>query len=206
LAPISSVADGSGPSVADRPAVPVGASGGHRARWIALAVLVIAAGLTAVLAASPSATVAQVQSTLVGHQAPTISGPTIDGTQFSLPKAPGKFVVLNFFASWCVPCQSEGPDLVKFQFQHQASGDATMVSVVFDDTVSAARAYQQDTLGATWPTLTDPGGTLALNYGVAGQPTTFIIAPDGKVVAHIVSPVTAGELDALIASAKANGA
>jgi cytochrome c biogenesis protein CcmG/thiol:disulfide interchange protein DsbE len=176
---------------------------GHPARWIALAVLVIAAGLTAVLAASPSATVAQVQSALVGHQAPQISGPTIDGTDFSLPKAPGRYVVLNFFASWCVPCQNEGPELVAFHFHHQATGDATLVSVVFDDTVSAARAYQQDTLGATWPTLTDPGGKLALDYGVEGQPTTFIIAPDGRVVAHIVSPVTAAELDTLIAEAEA---
>jgi len=178
----------------------------HTARWVAIGVLVVAAGLTAVLAASPSATVAQVQSTLVGKQAPAIAGPTIAGTEFSLPKAPGKFIVLNFFASWCVPCQTEGPELVTFQFQHQASGDASMVSVVFDDTIPAARAYQDGTLGATWPTLTDADGKLALDYGVEGQPTTFLIAPDGRVVAHIVSPVTAAELDQLIARAKAVGA
>jgi cytochrome c biogenesis protein CcmG, thiol:disulfide interchange protein DsbE len=176
----------------------------HRARWIAGTVLVIAAGLTAVLAASPPATVALVQSSLVGRQAPQIAGTTIDGTNFSLPKAPGKYVVLNFFASWCVPCQTEGPQLVTFQFQHQAAGDATVISVVFNDRVSAARAYQQDTLGATWPTLTDANGQLALDYGVAGQPTTFIIAPDGRVVAHIVSPVTAADLNTLIAEARAS--
>jgi len=177
----------------------------HTARWVAVGVLVVAAGLTAVLAASPSATLAQVQSPLIGKPAPPISGPTIAGTDFSLPKAPGKFIVLNFFASWCVPCQNEGTQLVAFQFQHQAAGDASMVSVVFNDTVAAARLYQQDQLGATWPTLTDANGKLALDYGVEGQPTTFLIAPDGRVVAHIVSPVTAADLDQLIARAKALG-
>lgn len=179
------------------------ARGGHTARWVAVTVLVIAAGLTAVLAASPSSTVAEAQSTLVSKQAPIIAGTTVDGTHFSLPAAPGKYIVLNFFASWCVPCTEEGPELVAFQFDHQSAGDATMVSVVFDDTPSAARLYQE-TIGATWPTLADAGGKLALDYGVEGQPTTFIIAPDGRVVAHIVAPVTASELNQLIAEAKAS--
>ncbi len=67
--------------------------------------------------------------------------------------------MVNFFASWCQPCQQEGPGLVAFQAEHRRTGDATMVSVVFDDTVAAARAYQA-TLGATWPTVADPGGAI----------------------------------------------
>jgi cytochrome c biogenesis protein CcmG/thiol:disulfide interchange protein DsbE len=177
----------------------------HTARWVGLTVLVIAAGLIAVLATRPPAAVVEVQSPLVGKLAPTIFGTTVDGSTFALPRPSGSFVVVNFFASWCTPCQTEGPDLVKFAFQHGQSGDARMVSVVFDDRASVARSYQAN-LGATWPTLADPAGTLALSFGVRTPPSTFLIAPDGRVVAYIVAPVTAGDLNQLIARAKATGA
>jgi cytochrome c biogenesis protein CcmG/thiol:disulfide interchange protein DsbE len=169
---------------------------------VAISVLVVGAGLIAVLATRPPAAVVEVQSPLVGKVAPAIAGTTIQGTHLSLPRAPGKFLVVNFFASWCEPCQSEGPNLVQFQFQHQRAGDASMVSVVFDDTEGEAARYQES-LGATWPTFIDPGGALALAYGVRAPPSTFVIAPDGRVVAYIIAPVTAADLDGIIAKAKA---
>jgi cytochrome c biogenesis protein CcmG/thiol:disulfide interchange protein DsbE len=165
----------------------------------------VAAGLVAVLATRPPATVAEVQSPLVGHPAPPVRGVTVDGRAFALPRVPGTYVVLNFFASWCGPCQQEGPELVKFAFEHDRPGDAQLVGVVFDDTTGAARSYQA-TLGATWPTLADPRGTTALAFGVRAPPSTFLIAPDGRVVAYVVAPVTAADLDALIARARATGA
>jgi thiol-disulfide isomerase/thioredoxin len=118
---------------------------------------------------------------------------------------PGRYVVVNFFASWCEPCQQEGPALAQFAYEHGRTGDASMVSVVFDDTDSAARSYQS-MLGATWPTLADPGGALALSFGVRAPPSTFVIAPDGRVVAYVVAPVTSDDLDRIIGQAKAAGA
>jgi cytochrome c biogenesis protein CcmG, thiol:disulfide interchange protein DsbE len=177
----------------------------HTARWVALGVLVIAAGLVAVLATRPPASVSEVSSPLVGKVAPAVTGVTVKGARFALPRAPGHFVVVNFFASWCVPCQTEGPALVQFEFEHQRAGDASMVSVVFTDTAGAAARYQSQ-LGATWPTLSDPGGELALRFGVRAPPSTFVIAPDGRVVAFIVAPVTAADLDGIIAEAKATHA
>ncbi len=176
----------------------------HTARWAALAVLVVCGGLVAVLATRPPASVAEVQSPLVGHAAPPVRGLTVDGRAYVLPRAPGVYTVVNFFAPWCEPCQEEGPELVRFAFQHQQSGDARLVGVVFDDSAADARSYQA-TLGATWPTLADPRGSLALSFGVRAPPSTFLIAPDGRVVAYVVAPVTASDLDQLIARAKAAG-
>lgn len=175
----------------------------HTARWIGLAVLVIAAGLTAVLATRPPATTAQAASPLLGKQAPPVSGVTVDGTRYSLPTQPGKYTVVNFFASWCEPCQTEGPNLVAFQFEHQRSGDASVVSVVIQDTVADARNYQA-TIGANWPTMADPEGTIRLDYGVSAPPSTFVIAPDGRVVADYLGPATVKDLDSVIQRAKAS--
>ena len=174
----------------------------HRARWVAVGALVVTAGLVAVLATRPPASVAEVQSPLVGKTAPPIAGTTLSGSAYRLPLRPGRYVVVNFFASWCEPCQQEGPALAQFAYAHGRVGDASMLSVVFDDTDSAAHTYQS-MLGATWPTLADPGGKLALSFGVRAPPSTFVIAPDGRVVAYVVAPVTASDLDRIIDQAKA---
>ncbi len=188
-------------TVADHPP----RTGTHTARWVAIGVLVIAAGLIAVLATRPPAAVDEVQNPVVGQLAPPISGATLTGSHYTLPRRPGRFVVVSFFASWCTQCQSEGPELVKFAFDHQSRGDAGLLSVVFSDSVADARASQAQ-LGVTWPTMADGGGTIALDYGVRELPSTFVIAPDGRVVAYIVASVTAADLDQVIARARADHA
>ena len=166
----------------------------HTARWVAGVALVVGAALVALLATSPPQTVTEVDTPLVGQSAPAISGPTLAGGSFALGSLRGRWTVVNFFASWCAPCQQEQPDLVAFAFAHRSPGDAALVGVVFDDASSTARSFMRST-GATWPAVVDAGGQIALDYGVRGPPETFIVSPEGTVVAHFDGPMTNASLD-----------
>lgn len=183
--------------VAPDPEPPASGAGGrrrHTARWIALVVLVVGASLVAVLATRPQATASEVDTPLLGHRAPALSGTMLSGGRFDLGQLRGRWVVVNFFASWCAPCQQEEPELVAFAFTHRAPGAAALVGVVFDDATSSARSFLSSS-GATWPAVSDPGGQLALAYGVRAPPETFLVSPAGTVVVHLDGPVTAAGLD-----------
>ena len=166
----------------------------HRARWIAGAVVVVGAALVALLATRPQAALTEVDTPLIGHQAPALSGTTLDGQRFDLAALQGRWVVVNFFASWCPPCQQEEPELVTFAFEHRQPGGAALVGVVYDDSAAAAKSFLSSS-GATWPAITDPEGTAAVAFGVRGPPETFLVSPTGTVVAHLDGPVTAAGLD-----------
>jgi cytochrome c biogenesis protein CcmG/thiol:disulfide interchange protein DsbE len=173
----------------------------HSARWIAGGVLVCGVALVIVLATRPTYGATEVWTPLLGKQAPAVHTLTLNGQAFDLSQDRGRWVVVNFFASWCAPCQQEQPDLVTFAYQHQSAGDAALVSIVFNDSDGAARAYQRQT-GATWPTLSDPGSRIALSFGVRGQPETFIVSPSGQVVAHIDGAMSTTYLDTQLSRAE----
>ena len=157
--------------------------------------------VVAVLATRPSYRATEAISPLVGHQAPAIVGTTVTGAHFDLASYRGRWVVLNFFASWCVPCQQEEPNLVAFAYHHRQAGAAALVGVVFEDTNAAARQFQKSQ-GATWPTLTDPGTRIALAYGVTSPPETYLISPTGVIAAHIYGAMTEQFLDQQLARAE----
>ncbi|MGH9149130.1 MAG: TlpA family protein disulfide reductase, partial [Acidimicrobiales bacterium] len=101
----------------------------HRARWAALAVVLPLLGVVAVLATRPPAASRVADSPLLGKPAPEVSGRTIDGDTVRLGDYRGKWVLVNFFATWCVPCRQEHPHLVRFDDRHRAIGDAAVVGV-----------------------------------------------------------------------------
>jgi cytochrome c biogenesis protein CcmG, thiol:disulfide interchange protein DsbE len=124
---------------------------------------------------------------------------TRDGGTFSSADKRGRWVVLNFFGSWCVPCLEEHPELVAFDAAHRAEGDAVLVSTTFDDRAEDARAFFEEH-GGTWPVIDDPENSIGVTYGVAQVPETFVISPNGTVVQRYAGPVTRAALDELIAS------
>jgi cytochrome c biogenesis protein CcmG, thiol:disulfide interchange protein DsbE len=176
---------------------------GSRTALIAAAIvaaLVIA--FIAVLATSDSPGEGGRTSQLVGRLAPSIAGDTLDGGEFDLASQRGRWVVVNFFATWCTPCIVEHPELADFHERHRAIGDASVVSVVFDDDPDEARQFFEDR-GGEWPVVVDEDRSVAVDYGVPQVPESFVVAPDGTIVHLFRGGVTAAELDDLVAQYEA---
>ena len=159
------------------------------ALWTATAFGVVLALLVVVLATRDPATDRVVKSPLLGKQAPATSGTTIDGEEFDLADLEGQWVLVNFLASWCVPCQREHDDLKQFDEVHAATRDASVISVVFEDDVRAVRAYFEER-GGDWPVVRDDNGALAVAWGVPRVPESYLVAPNGLVVLKVSGEVT----------------
>lgn len=97
--------------------------------------------------------------------------------------------MLNLFATWCVPCQVEHPELIAFDEEHRTSGDAQVVSVVFGDSNEAVREFFA-TRGGEWPVMGKEYSSIIVDLGATGVPETFIVAPNGMVVERILGGVT----------------
>jgi len=165
---------------------------------IAIPVAVVMVLLVVLLATRDPATERLAKSPLVGKQAPPVEGVTLKNEQFTLDHVRGEWVIVNFFGSWCTPCIQEHPELVSFQDGHRSARDATVVSVAFADSPTAARQFFEKR-GGDWPILVQDTNSIAVGYGVIKVPETFVIAPSGLVVAKLVGGVTADRLNALIA-------
>lgn len=169
----------------------------RKTRWIALVVFVVMAILVVVLATRPAANSNPTSNPLVGSAAPNIQGTALDGRQVDLSSLKGRWVVVNFFATWCVPCRNEHPQLKQFAAEHQGPNSPTIVAVAYDqnDLNSARSFFAQN--GGTWPVVPDNGGHTAVAYGVRGLPESFVINPAGQITSQITGEVTASGLDSL---------
>jgi cytochrome c biogenesis protein CcmG/thiol:disulfide interchange protein DsbE len=172
------------------------------ALYIAIGIGVLMVAFTVVLATRKSAADQQARSPLLGQPAPAIIGTSItNGAAFNLSSLQGRYVLVNFFASWCVPCQQEQPQLVKWV--HESPSHA-VVGVLFSDTPGPAGAFLRSNAG-TWPAINDASGQLALSYGVRGPPESYLVNPNGIVLAKFIGEVTAVRLDQLVSLAQSAG-
>jgi cytochrome c biogenesis protein CcmG/thiol:disulfide interchange protein DsbE len=168
--------------------------------WISLTTAVGLAILVAILATSGSASQVNASSPLIGKPAPPISGPSIlGGPPITLSSYSGKWVLVNFAASWCVPCREETPQLLTFAGDHRQAGDATVLTVAYDEGDVANLTPFLRSSRVTWPAVND--GQAVVDYGVSGIPESYLVDPSGTVVAKYVGGVVASQLNAVIAKA-----
>ncbi|NCX31624.1 MAG: TlpA family protein disulfide reductase [Actinobacteria bacterium] len=120
---------------------------------------------------------------------------TIDDQTFDLARRKGSWVVLNFFNSTCVPCIAEHPTLVEFARGESTRADGVeLYTVVNDDADAAVRDFFAAN-GGDWPKLRDADGAIAVAFGVAKVPETWIIDPNGFVRLRIIGQLAGGVLE-----------
>ena len=127
--------------------------------------------------------------------------PDLNGKTHSLADYQGKWVIVNYWATWCPPCQEEIPDLVEFHDRHK-DDDVVVIGINIEDIGEEQLSAFVDSFLISYPILRSEPLAVTPLGAVPGLPTTFIIAPDGSPVARQVGPVTGKQLDDYIARKK----
>ncbi len=128
-----------------------------------------------------------------GQPAPSLAGETLDGGHLDLADLRGRPVIVNFWASWCVPCREEFPLLAAALREH-AADDLAIVGVLFKDEAEPARRFVAEQ-GVDWPTLLDPDGRLAAAYRVVAPPQTYFIDREGVIRSIQIGELLEEDLD-----------
>ncbi len=116
-----------------------------------------------------------------GSITPDFILPDLEGHQWRLSQFRGSVVMLNFWATWCPPCQAEMPSIEALYRQYKGRG-LVILAVSTDRQADTAVANFRTDRDLTFPILLDRDGRIASSYGVRGLPTTYVIDRHGKIV------------------------
>ena len=126
--------------------------------------------------------------------------PALADGRLSLGELRGTPFVLNFWASWCIPCREEAPLLERSWREHGPRG-VLFLGLNMQDLTDDARAFLRE-FDIGYPTIREPANEVARSYGTTGIPETFFVSARGRVVGHVIGVVTPEQLDASIAAAR----
>ncbi len=143
-----------------------------------------------------------ITSPLPGRAAPDFTLPALEnGDSIKLSELRGNVVVVNFWASWCIPCRQEHPVLLEASRTYTPRG-VKFVGIAYNDKPDDSRRWL-DELGKSYPSLVDAGARTAIDFGVTGVPETFVLDKQGVVAFKKFGPITTSEitqkLDSLLA-------
>jgi cytochrome c biogenesis protein CcmG/thiol:disulfide interchange protein DsbE len=123
---------------------------------------------------------------LSARPAPAFTIPLMDGKPFEMAATKGKPVLVNFWASWCIPCEDEAVTLEKASRQY---GDrVTFIGVNAQDTDGNARDFLRR-FGVTYPNGMDTSGAVAVDYGMSGVPESYFVDRNGQMVRKWQGPL-----------------
>jgi cytochrome c biogenesis protein CcmG, thiol:disulfide interchange protein DsbE len=163
-----------------------------RAAIAVLAVLAVVGLLTFGLLSKGSSRVA------LGEPAPASPLPRLEGGgSGSLADHRGRWVLVNFWASWCIPCREEAPALERFQRLHGGDG-FTVLGIDSRDLSGDGRAFVRR-FGLSYPQLRDGDGAAAHDFGTTGVPENFLVDPAGRVRLLVRGPVSEEYLNGEVA-------
>jgi cytochrome c biogenesis protein CcmG/thiol:disulfide interchange protein DsbE len=175
----------------------------RRRTWLVLLPLVVFLALAALFffrlgSGDPS----RVPSALIGRPVPETNLPPIEGLLRDGKPVPGlttadlkgAVTLVNVWASWCVPCRDEAPQLVKLAEDKRLK----LIGINYKDRPDNARRFLGRYGNPFVATGADANGRASIEWGVYGVPETFIVSRDGRIVYKLVGPITPGNLETAV--------
>jgi cytochrome c biogenesis protein CcmG, thiol:disulfide interchange protein DsbE len=124
---------------------------------------------------------------IVGDPVPSFSITTFEGQTFNTANYAGKVIVLNFWASWCKPCEQEAKELEEAYQMYRGTNEVIFLGLAYVDTEPKALAYLER-FGITYPNGPDLATRVSQIFRVRGVPETFIIDRDGNLAYFKAGP------------------
>ncbi|UFJ40791.1 TlpA family protein disulfide reductase [Brevibacillus humidisoli] len=159
------------------------------------AVIAVAATLLSNLAGREAGRRAELPE--VNYRASSFSLADLNGRLTRLEGYTGQPLLLNFWATWCPPCQTETPDLIDLAEKYQGQVGFIGLNVTVKDSIEQVHRFAKQ-YGVNYPILLDEEGIVSKQYQVGVLPTTFVINGDGVIVYKKIGAVTKSEVERVI--------